>query len=304
MILAGGSGFLGTALAKHLMRDSWEVVNLTRSPRADAHGVRDVLWDGKTAGDWEKELNGAAAVVNLTGRSVDCRYNARNRAAIINSRVDSVRAIGVAIRKCSAPPEVWIQAGSLALYGDAGDEVCDENAPHGSGFAVEVCEKWEGALDDETVPSTRKVMLRIGFVLGRGGGALQKLAGLARRGLGGTIGGGRQWMSWLHIEDLNRLVSWALERDGVQGSYNATGPNPSRNRDFMRELRAALGVRIGPPAPAIAVKIGAVFMRTEASLALEGRRCIPARFSAEGFEFRHTELRKTLRELLNAGSAS
>lgn len=304
IVLAGGSGFLGTALAKHLLQDSWEVVNLTRSPRENAEGVRHVRWDGRTVGDWAVVLDGSAAVVNLTGRSVDCRYNTRNRAEIMNSRVDSVRAIGAAIRNCSAPPAVWVQAGSLAIYGDAEDQICDENAPHGRGFAVEVCERWERAIDDETVPATRKVFLRIGFVLGRGGGALQKLARLARRGLGGTIGSGRQWISWLHLHDLNRMMLWALERDSVSGIYNATGPAPIRNRDFMRELRTALGVRFGPSAPAMAVHIGSLFMRTEASLALEGRRCIPARFSREGFEFQYQDLRETLEDLLRGKNPS
>lgn len=298
VVLAGGSGFLGTALSRELLRDSWEVVNLTRSPREDADGVRDERWDGRTVGDWATYVDGAASVVNLAGRSVDCRYTARNRAEIVNSRVDSVRAIAAAIRKCSVPPAVWIQAGSLAIYGDAGDRICDENAPRGQGFTVEVCENWERAFDAEDVGATRKVMLRIGFVLGRGGGALAKLAGLARWGLGGTTGSGRQWISWLHVHDLNRIMSWAMERESVSGIYNVTGPTPVRNREFMRELRRALGVWFGPPAPALAVRIGSFFMRTEASLALTGRRCSPSRLIEEGFDFQHIDLRQTMQDLL------
>ena len=298
LVLAGGSGFLGAALAREFLAQSWDVVNLTRSPRRASAGLRDIRWDGRTAGDWVGELDGAAAVVNLTGRSVDCRYHARNRAEILDSRLHSVAAIGAALRRCAAPPPLWIQAASLAIYGDAGDRVCEEDAPHGAGFSVTVCERWEQSVEQESAPRTRKTVLRIGFVLGREGGALEKLARLARLGLGGTVGSGRQWISWLHIEDFNRLAWWLLNTPAAAGVYNVAGPCPVQNREFMRELRRALGVWFGPPAPALAVHLGSVVLRTEASLALTGRRCLPARLTREGFEFRHTDLRRTLEELL------
>ncbi len=299
-MLAGGSGFLGTALAADLAMAGYEVVNLTRTPRTGAGAVQDLRWDGRTLGPWAEALDGAAAVVNLTGRSVDCRYTAANRREIVESRVHSVEAIGGAIRRCARPPSAWVQTGSLAIYGDAEDRVCDETAPHGDGFSVGVCEQWEAKVEEQVTPGTRKTILRIGFALGRGGGALEKLVRLARLGLGGTVGSGRQYISWLHVSDLSRMFRWAIEREDVHGTYNATGPTPVTNATFMRELRRALGVRFGPPAPALAVRIGAFFLRTEPSLALTGRRCLPARFMSQGFTFAHTDVRETLEGLLDS----
>jgi uncharacterized protein (TIGR01777 family) len=298
VVLAGGSGFLGTVLAKDLVTAGYQVVNLTRTPRSDTMDGKDLPWDGRTVGAWSKALDGAAAVVNLTGRSVDCRYTATNRREIIASRLDSVRAIGMAINQCAAPPRAWVQASSLAIYGDAGDRICDETAPHGQGFSVEVCERWEAAVEQQTTPYTRKTILRIGFALGRGGGALGKLARLARLGLGGTVGSGRQYISWLHIADLNRMFRWGIEHEQIVGTYNATGPHPVPNATFMRELRRVLRVPLGLPAPAFMVRMGAFVMRTEVSLALTGRRCVPARFTEQGFAFTYTDLGETLRDLL------
>lgn len=237
-------------------------------------------------------------MVNLTGRSVDCRYNQANRREIIDSRVNSVRVVGEAIGRCASPPQAWVQASSLAIYGDAGDRICDDGAPHGQGFSVEVCEQWEDELDRQDVPSVRKTTLRIGFVLGHDGGALSRLIPLARFGLGGAVGNGRQYISWLHTADMNKMFRWAIERPDVSGTYNATGPEPVTNRDFMRTLRATLGRPWSPPAPAFAVHIGSFFMRTEPSLALTGRRCLPVRFQSQGFQFQHTDLSFALADVI------
>ncbi|HYY99795.1 MAG TPA: NAD-dependent epimerase/dehydratase family protein, partial [Pyrinomonadaceae bacterium] len=193
MVLAGGSGFLGRALTEEFVREGYEVVVLTRRPsKVRRPRVREVEWDGRNVcASWARELEGAAAVVNLTGRSVDCRYTAENRREILESRVGSVEAVGRAVRASASPPRVFVQAGSLAIYGDAGGRVCDERAPAGKGFPVEVCLRWERAFDSLELPRTRKILLRIGFVLGRDGGALPKLARLARFRLGGTTGDGR-----------------------------------------------------------------------------------------------------------------
>lgn len=298
VVLAGGSGFLGRALADHLAAAGYDIVVLTRSPHPRAGRVRELGWDGRTVGSWLSALDGAAAIVNLTGRSVDCRYTPENRREIIASRVNSVRAIGAAIGQCTQPPAAWVQAGSLAIYGDAGDRVCDETAPHGDGFAVEVCEQWEQAFADQATPSTRKTLLRIGFALGPGGGALTPLARLARFGLGGTVGNGKQYISWLHVDDLNAMFRWGIEREGTSGTYNATGPTPVTNAVFMRALRRAVRRPWSPPTPAPLVHVGAFFMRTEPSLALTGRRCVPARFAAQGFTFAHPDLDETLRDAL------
>jgi len=199
VVVAGGSGFLGRALARHLLQSGYEVDILTRAKSRPVVG-NGVLWDGATVGDWAQRVEGAAAVINLAGKSVNCRYNAENRREIIASRVNSVRAIGGAIRNAATPAPVWIQAASLAIYGSPGAAACDENAPHGTGFSAEVCERWEFAFNESVMPSGRKVLLRIGIVLGPGGGALGILAPLARWGLGGRTGNGRQYCSWIHFE--------------------------------------------------------------------------------------------------------
>jgi len=298
VVLAGGSGFLGRALAGAFARAGYEPVVLTRRVRKRGARVRQVEWDGRTVGPWARELEGAAAVVNLAGRSVDCRHTPKHRREIVESRVHSVEALGRAIRSCGEPPAVLVQAASLAVYGDAGRRVCCEDAPAGRGFPVEVCLRWEQVFDSLELPATRKVLLRIGFVLGRDGGALPTLARLARLYLGGTVGHGRQYVSWLHLRDFCRLVLWCVEREGAAGVYNATGPCPVTNAEFMCELRCALKRPWSPRVPAWLVRLGAFLLRTEPALALEGRRCIPERLVEEHFKFLYTNLESALADLL------
>ncbi|HEX6182530.1 MAG TPA: TIGR01777 family oxidoreductase [Pyrinomonadaceae bacterium] len=297
VVLAGGSGFLGRALAGEFARAGYEPVVLTRRLRKNSR-VRQALWDGRTIGAWARELEGAAAVVNLTGRSVECRHTPKHRREIVESRVHSVEAVGRAIQACAEPPKVLVQAGSLAVYGDAGRRVCGEDAPAGRGFPVEVCQRWERAFDSLELSSTRKVLLRIGFVLGRDGGALPLLARLARLYLGGTVGEGHQYISWLHVRDFCRLVLWCVERPEAAGVYNATGPCPVTNAEFMCELRCALRRPWSPRTPAWLVRLGALLLRTEPALALEGRRCIPDRLVEEHFKFLYTNLESALADLL------
>ncbi len=297
VILAGGSGFLGQALGRTLAAEGWEVVVLSRHRRAGA-AFREVAWDGATAGPWAADLDGADALVNLTGRSVDCVHNAANRRLILESRVNSVRALGAALAGCRRPPPVWVQCASLAIYGDAGDRVCAEDAPVADDFSAQVCRQWEAAFAAVPAPATRKVCLRIGLVLGPGGGALGPLAALTRWFLGGTVGSGRQYLSWLHHGDMNDLFRQAIARPDLTGAYNACTANPVRNAEFMRELRAALGRPWSPPAPEWAVRFGARFLlRTDADLALTGRRCMPARLLAQGVSFKYPDLRPALREI-------
>ena len=298
IILAGGSGFLGRSLAPFLSACGYRVLVLSRSATAIGTGVESLRWDGKTPGSWCDAIEEASAVVNLTGRSVNCRYTARNRREILDSRLDSVRVLGEAIAASRRPPEVLVQASSLAIYGDAGERVCDERTASGSGFGAEVCLQWEAAVNSLSLPHTRTVVLRIGFALGRDGGALQTLAGLTRWFLGGRAGSGDQYISWIHIADLNEMFRTAVEVGSTIGVYNATGPRPVTNLEFMRELRAVMGRPWSPPVPSAAVKLGALLMRTEASLALTGRRCLPARFLERGFRFQFPELRPALADLL------
>ncbi|MGA3171495.1 MAG: TIGR01777 family oxidoreductase [Chthoniobacteraceae bacterium] len=298
IILAGGSGFLGRALASALTARGCSVVILTRTlrPRADG-AITELQWDGKSPGPWAAALDGAAAVVNLTGRSVNCRYTPANRREIVESRVDSIRALAAAIAQCKTRPKVWVQASSLAIYGNAGDRWCDETAPPGDDFPSETCRLWEQAFDSITLPATRKVVIRISFALGPDGGALRTLATITRLFLGGAVGSGRQYISWIHNTDLVRMFEWAIERDDIAGPFNATGPNPVTNTQFMRELRRALGRPWSPPVPAWLARIGAWAMGTEASLALTGRRGVPRRFTELGFQFQFPGLRPAIESL-------
>ncbi len=299
VVLAGGRGFLGQSLAQALVARGYAVTILSRHPGAASAGIEWLRWDGASAGDWIRAVDGARVVVNLTGRSVNCIHTAENRREILSSRLLSVRAINAAVRACAQPPEVLIQAASLAIYGDAGDRVCDENAPHASDFSADVCEQWEAAFAEGGASQPRRVVLRIGIVLGRDGGALTPLVKLARCFLGGTVGSGRQYISWLHIDDFNAMVIEAIERPEVSGAYNATGPSPVTNAEFMRELRRAVGRPWSPPAPEFIVRFGAHWiMRTDADLALTGRRCVPRRWLEQGFRFKHTDLQETLRNVL------
>lgn len=302
VVLAGGSGFLGRSLARALEARGYEAVILTRSP-APGSTPREVAWDGRTPGAWCAELEGAAAVINLAGRSVDCRYTPENRREILASRLDSVKVLGEAIRQCATPPGVWVQAASLAIFGNSGEAERDESSPLGEGFSVDVCRQWEQAFAEQRTPDTRQVLLRIGFALGRDGGALAPLARLARWGLGGTVGSGRQYVSWLHLDDLDAIFLRAIEDSSMRGTYNATGPSPVTNAEFMRALRHVLRRPWSPPVPAWAVRVGARMLGTEAELALSGRRGLPRRLLAEGFQFRHENLTAALEDLLGARSA-
>ena len=299
VIIAGGSGFLGTTLAHFLTARGYEVVILSRRPLPKDIPARGVIWDGRTLGAWAAELEGAKAVVNLTGKNVNCRYTTANLREINDSRVNSVRVVGEAIRACANPPAAWVQAGSLAIYGDAGDHPCDEAADPGHGIPVETCLQWERAVAAEDTPRTRKVMLRISFVLGTGGGALRMLAGLTRAFLGGAIGRGRQYISWIHEEDMNRLWLRAIEDEKMSGLYNATSPHAVTNAEFMRTLRKVLHRPWSPPLPTFLVPVGCWFLRTEPVLALTGRRGIPARLLKAGFEFRHTDLEPALKTIFH-----
>lgn len=297
VILAGGSGFLGQSLAKVLVAKGSEVVVVGRGAPGILGAIRQEHWDGRTLGEWAGLLDGAKAVVNLTGRSVNCRHTPENKREIMESRVDSVRVLGEAISHCHEPPEIFVQASSLAIYGDPGDRWCDEDSPHAEGFSEEVCKQWESAFAQVHAPGMRKVVMRIGIVLATDQGALPVLARLTRWFLGGKVGHGRQYISWIHINDLTNMFLAVIERADLAGAFNVTSPNPMTNAEFMRELRRALHRPWSPPVPAWATRIGAGLMGTEASLALSGRRCRPKRFLESGFHFEFPDLRDALADL-------
>jgi hypothetical protein len=288
IIIAGGSGFIGSALVREFSRRDYEVVILTRQPRGRNDGVREILWDGRQPGEWIQILDGAEAVINLAGRRVDRPHTPDALRQIIASRVDSVNALGAALTKIKTPPQVWVQASAVGFYGDTGNKLCDESASSGNDSLAEICRQWEGAFASVVTPQTRRVTLRIGFVLGQAGGALPVLIWLTKMFLGGAIGKGRQYISWIHLDE-------AVEEDKITGVFNAVGPAPATNAEFMRELRHALHRPWCPPAPAMMVKLAARLIGLEPSLALVSQRCAPRRWAEAGFAFQFPELTTALK---------
>jgi uncharacterized protein (TIGR01777 family) len=297
VVLAGGSGFLGERLAEELLARNYEVVVLTRSPRERSDAVREAEWSGTRIGEWIRCLDGVDAVVNLAGRNINCRHTPENVLEIVESRVNSVRVLAEAFAHIAHPPRVWVQAGAIGFYGDRGDQWCHEGTPSGEDKLAEICQQWENAFNSVIVAKTRRVLLRIGLVLGRDGGALPVLARLTKWFCGGTVGSGKQYVSWIHLTDLNRMFLEAMERKDVSGTFNATAPNPVTNKEFMRELRRVLHRPSCPPTPAWGVRLGSWLMRTEPSLALSGCRCAPKRFLEAGFRFQFPDLSGALKNI-------
>lgn len=293
VVLAGGSGALGRRIAASFAADGAEVVVLTRTVRQGLP-YRQVTWDGP----WAGELAGAV-LVNLAGELVDRRPTAANVALLTRSRVEPTLALKRAAATLDTPPAVWVQASTLAIYGDGGDTVLTEASPAADGPAqmAGVARAWEAAAAE--APADRQVVLRAGVVLDRHTPALDRLTGLARWGLGGRVGSGRQWVSWLHIDDLLAVVRRAVDDPAMSGVLHATSPEPVRNADLMAGLRTVLGRPPAPPTPEPLVRLGAMLLRTDPALALTGRRCVPARLREAGFEFAHPELVPALRDLLS-----
>lgn len=297
IVLAAGTGFLGQCIIRLYNEQDVEFVVLTRSPKTAHVNVRYVGWDGKTIGAWQQELEGAEAVINLAGRTVNCRYTEENKKQIVDSRVDSTNAIGIAINRCNTPPKAWINAGSAAIFGNSGEHIRTEDSPQGDHFSANVCKQWEETFNDIITPLTRKVFYRIGMVLGKDGGVLEPFINLARFGLCGRQGNGRQYISWMHEIDFVRSIQFAVEQS-VEGTYNCTAPEPVTNAAFTRAVRQALHVPIGIPAPALFVQIGGALIGTEAELLLTGRRVVPAKLLRDGFDFKYNEVKQALTNIL------
>ena len=303
IVIAGGSGFLGVSLAHHLLEADFKVTILSRNrPKAD--GDWDfVKWDARTLDDWQSALDGAAALVNLVGRTVDCVKTPDHCDEILRSRVEATRVLGEAMRHVKNPPAVWVQMSTAHIYGDPPAVVCTEASPFGCGFAPEVGRAWESQFAQSIHPEQRGVVLRTSFVVGRdrgaGCGALSSLRLITRLGLGGKIGSGRQGISWIHEKDLNRIFERAIQNTSMQGAYIASSPNPVAQKEFMRTLRKALGVPLGLPAPEIMVRLGAKWLfRTDPELAIYGRYVVPQRLIDTGFPFEFPDLKNALANLI------
>ncbi|HWB08754.1 MAG TPA: DUF1731 domain-containing protein [Pirellulales bacterium] len=307
--IAGGSGFVGVSLAWHLARAGHAVVILSRHPPKPSGPWRHVTWDARSLAAWREELDGAAGLVNLAGRSVDCIKTPDHQDEILRSRVEATRVLGMAVRTVESPPPVWVQMSTAHIYGDPPSVVVSEESPFGAGFAPSVGRAWEDEFGASVLPGQRPVVLRTSFVIGRdrgaGGGALARLRVLVQLGFGGRIGPGTQGVSWIHETDLNRLFERSLVDPAMRGVYLATSPNPVPQHAFMRELRRAIGMPIGLPAFSWMARIGApLFMRTDPELALYGRYVVSKRLAEERFEFRFPDLGAALNDLFETGENS
>lgn len=296
VIVAGGSGFVGTALVSELQSTGYEVVILARKARTGGP-VRVVEWDGRTLGSWAEEFRDALGVVNLAGETISQKWTYQAQQSIVGSRVNSARAISEAIRQCGGQGVRWVNASAIGFYGHR-EEPVDERSEPGTGFLAETTLKWEQAVTESTPPNAATTRVRIGVVLGREGGALPTLAQLSRIGLGGKVGNGRQGMSWITVNDLARLIRWVLEHPNPPAVVNGTAPNPATNAEFMRALQTATGAPIALPAPAFGVMLYGVFGGPDPSLVLEGALVAPKVAIEQGFQFENPELVATLRGLV------
>lgn len=301
IVITGGSGFLGKSLSRHLSSNGYKVVIVSRHCPVKSGPWIHKNWDGINNGDWSNELEDAYAVVNLAGRSVDCRKTPRNCAEILDSRVNSVKALGKAFERLSSPPKVWIQMSTAHIYGDPPTELCTEDSPFGEGLAPIVGEAWEKAYKEHVPNSVRQVILRTSFVIGNSGGAFPKLKALAKYGLGGRAGNGKQGISWIHEKDMNELMQQCIEDNRYNGTYVATAPEPVSYAAFMKSLRNALRSSIGLPAPAWLIRLGAKFiLRTDPELILLGRYCKSTRLEEEGFRFKFPNINEALKDLCSS----
>ena len=298
VVIPGGSGQVGTILARAFHRDGHDVVVLSRRPVAAPW--RMARWDAATLGDWTKELEGADVVINLAGRSVNCRYTEANRREILESRVESTRIVGEAIARATRPPPLWLQASTATIYAHRFEAPNDEESgllggdepdtPERWRFSIDVATAWEREVEDAVVPATRKVRLRSAVIMSPDhGGIFDVLLGLVRRGLGGRAGSGQQYVSWIHDEDFIRAIRWVMDHPELDDVVNVASPNPLPNADFMRAIREAAGARLALPSAEWMLEVGAFLLRTETELVLKSRRVIPARLLRSGFEFRHPD---------------
>lgn len=298
VVIAGGTGFLGQNLARHLSDLGYEVVVMSRHASDHDGRWRHATWDARTVGEWARHLDGATALVNLAGRTVDCVKTPDHCDEILRSRVESTETLGRALQSVKTLPPVWVQMSTAHIYGDPPDVLCDEDATFGWGLAPFVGREWEQAFARSAPSSMRRVVLRTSFVLGKNRGALRRLSKLARWGLGGTVGDGRQGISWIHERDMDRLFARAISDDSMRGTYIATAPNPVSNAEFMREMRRALRAPLGLPAASWMVRLAAPLMlRSDPDLALYGRYCVSRRLREEGFEFLFPDVRSALQDL-------
>lgn len=300
LVLVGGNGFLGRHLATHFRSLGYQVVSISRT------GPGEVRWDARTLGPWARELEGADLLINLAGRSVDCRYNDTNRREILASRVESTRVLGAAVAACVRPPRVWLNSSTATIYADTQGELpanTEAAGVLGDGFSVEIATAWEAAFNACPAPATRKIALRTAIVLGDDGGAFPVMARLARFGLCSPQGSGQQWVSWVHIRDFCRAVEFLAQANSLSGPVNICAPHPLRNWEFNALLARELRPPLRLPQSRWLLEVGAFVLRTETELILKSRKVYPARLLAAGFQFGYETCAAAIGELLRSGNS-
>lgn len=299
IVMTGGHGHVGQSLSHYFGSMGHEISVISRRG--------PVVWDGRTLGDWVKTLEGADVVINLAGKSVNCRYNEKNLAEMMSSRVDSTRILGSAITGCKVPPKVWLQSSTATIYRHTLEAPNGESGVIGSTNdsvpakwlkSVEIAKAWEKALYESTTPLTRKVALRTAMVMAPIDGSIfSVLTGLTRKGLMGVQGSGRQYVSWIHETDFCRALDWIIEHSGLEGPINISSPNPLPQSEFAKCMRESNGAKIGLPATALMLEVGTLFMKSETELVLKSRRVVPEKLLKSGFEFEFPVWQDAARDL-------
>ncbi len=290
IIIAGGTGFVGKYLRKKFTDLGYQVIIISRLKE-------NIQWRDKAA--IIAALENAVMLINLAGKSVDCRYNEKNKKEILLSRTETTKALGEAILKCKNPPPLWINSSTATIYRDAKDKpMTESNGEIGTGFSVDVAKSWEQAFFSFQLSGTRQIALRLAIVLGKDGGIMKPFINLVRFGLGGKQGNGNQMFSWIHIEDLFQIILFLQSHKELKGAFNCSAPVAINNKTLMKTLRQAMNVKIALPSPAWLLKIGAIIIRTETELILKSRWVIPERLIESGFVFKYPMLDMAVKNIL------
>ncbi len=300
MVISAGTGFLGEVLTEYFKDKAESIIILTRGKNQKKGNIHYIHWDAKTLGDWKNEVNNAEVLINMTGKSVDCRYTKKNKDLILNSRVASTNVLGEAIRSCIHPPKIWLNSSTATIYRHSLDKEMDEiTGEIGTGFSVHVATSWEKSFFSQQTPKTRKAALRTSIVLGKNGGALQPILKLTKMGFGGKQGSGNQKLSWIHELDFARSIDFIIRNTNLDGVINIVSPKPSTNLLFMKTLRKVLKTPLGIPLPKPLLEFGAIIIKTETELVLKSRNVVPRKLKENGFKFSFPNLQTALKNLTN-----
>jgi len=299
MIIAAGTGFLGTVLIDFFKESYQEIIVLTRGKSEDKNNIQFVHWNAKSLTGWEHVLENADVLINLAGKSVDCRYTPDNKAAILSSRIDSTRVLNEAVLQCKNPPKHFINSSTATIYRHSEDKQMDEYSGEiGDDFSMNVSKSWEKVFYQVHTDKTLKTAVRTSIVLGTSGGAFIPLKRLTQSGFGGKNGNGNQFVSWIHELDFARAIAFIINNK-ITGSVNVVSPKPVRNSEFMRKLRKAVGIPFGIPITESMLKIGAKIIQTEPELVLKSRNVVPKRLTENGFTFEYHDIQKAFKNLLS-----